>query len=126
MTISEKKRVLVVCPDERLGEIRCMILHSHGYDALCVNSPEVARRTWAPGAYQLILVDVQSDPDTALSLCDEFKSKDDTQLVALMSQHHIYIPPSACPDEVIPKAEGPRVFVQKVKELLEGAAEARS
>jgi DNA-binding response OmpR family regulator len=124
--VSEKKRVLVVCPDERLGDIRCMILHSHGYDALCVCTPADARQAWSPGAYQLILVDVQSDPDSALSLCNEFKSKDQTQLVALMSQHHIYIPPSACPDEVIPKAEGPRVFVQKVKELLEGAAEARS
>ena len=59
--MSEKKRVLLVCPDERLGEIRCMILHSHGYDAMCVYTPAEARQAWSPGAYQLIIVDVQSD-----------------------------------------------------------------
>jgi len=124
--MSEKKRVLLVCPDERLGEIRCMILRSHGYDAMCVCTPAEARQAWSPGAYQLIIVDVQSDPDRALALCEEFKIKDARQLVALMSHHHIYVPPSTCPDEVIPKSKGPRVFVQKVKELLEDAAESQS
>jgi DNA-binding response OmpR family regulator len=116
---NEKKRILLVCPDERLGEIRCMILHSHGYDAVCASNPSRARQMWAPGTYHLVIVDVQSDADSALELCDELKKKDDRQLVALMSQHHIYIPPSKCPDDVIPKSEGPRVFVEKVKELLE-------
>jgi DNA-binding NtrC family response regulator len=119
MATNEKKRILLVCPDERLGEIRCMILHSHGYDAVSVSNPARARQMWTPGAFHLVIVDVQTDPDGALALCDELKDKDEQQLVALMSQHHIYVPPSKCPDEVIPRSEGPRVFVEKVKGLLE-------
>jgi hypothetical protein len=41
-------------------------------------------------------------------------------MVALLSAHHVYVPPNNCPDEVIPKDEGPRRFVAAVKDLLEG------
>lgn len=117
-------RILLIDEDLELGKLRCMILASHGFDAVCIRSIEEARRTWHPQTYSLVLVNVQPDPDRALQLCDELKDRDPNQLVALMSAHHVYIPPSPCPDDVIDPGEGPRRFVSQIKQLLEPEATA--
>jgi hypothetical protein len=96
-----------------------MILVSHGFDAVCVPSMEEGRRVWNPDTYALVLVNVQPDADAALEFCEELKERDPQQLVAMMSAHHVYVPPSTCPDDVIDPGEGPRRFVAQIKQLLE-------
>jgi hypothetical protein len=103
-----------------------MILVSHGFDAACVRSIDEARRVWHPDTYALVMVNVQPDADSALEFCDELKQHDPQQLVALLSTHHIYVPPSPCPDDIIDPGEGPRRFVSQVKQLLEPESTAVS
>jgi len=118
---AERKKILIIDPDPRLAETRCMILQSHGYDASCVTTGEAILSSWRPRAYDLVLVDVQHSADLALNFCNELKERDSAQLVALMSDHHVWVPPHPCPDEVISRSEGPERFVQKVKRLFDRA-----
>lgn len=119
-----KHRILLVNDEPGLGETRCMILRSHGFAATCAGGLAQARSTWQPKTYDLVLVDVQQDPDQALGFCEELKEKDARQLVALISRHHVWVPPSPCPDDVIATDEGPRHFVQRIKGLLESDSKA--
>ncbi len=119
---SEKKKVLIVDPDPRLAETRCLILQSHGYDADCVTNAQAVLSSWVLRAYDLVLVDVQHNADLALKFCNELKERDAAQLVALISDHHVWVPPHPCPDEVISRSEGPARFVEKVKQLLHNNA----
>ncbi len=114
-----KKKVLIVDPDPRLAETRCLILQSHGYEAECVTNTQAVLSSWILRAYDLVLVDVQHDADLALKFCNELKERDAKQLVALMSDHHVWVPPHPCPDEVISRSEGPARFVKKVRDLLD-------
>ena len=119
MSPEKKKKVLIIDPDPRLGETRCLILQSHGYDADCISNTNTVLSSWIPKIYDLVLVDVQHNADLALAFCSELKGKDSGQLVALMSDHHVWVPPHPCPDEVINRSEGPQRFAEKVKSLLD-------
>jgi hypothetical protein len=116
---TKKKKVLIIDPDPRLAETRCLVLRSHGFSADCITDPRAVLASWIPRAYNLVLVDVQHNADYALKFCNELKEHDATQLVALMSDHHVWIPPHPCPDEVISRSDGPQRFVEKVKALLD-------
>ena len=122
MQNEKKKKILIIDPDPQLAITRCMILQSHGYYAFCISNPQDVLASWQPRTYDLVLVDVQRNADLALSFCNELKKKDIAQLVALMSDHHVWVPPHPCPDEVISRSEGPERFVQKVKNLLDQRA----
>jgi hypothetical protein len=119
MSSEKRKKVLIIDPDPRLAETRCLILQSHGYDADCISNTSAVLSSWIPKTYDLVLVDVQHNADLALAFCNELKEKDTAQLVALMSDHHVWVPPHPCPDEVISRSEGPQRFVEKVKRLLD-------
>jgi DNA-binding NtrC family response regulator len=114
-----RKRILVIDPDPYLGEIRKIVLQSHGFEAEWAKSGNDHLSNWAPRKYDLVVVEVQSDAEAALSFCNELKGKDSAQLVALMSNHHVWIPPHPCPDAVIARSEGPAQFVNRIKILLE-------
>jgi len=124
MADKSRKKILIIDPDARLAETRCLILQSHGYHAECITNSHAVLQSWIPRMYDLVLVDVQHNADHALSFCNELKEKDQRQLVALISDHHVWIPPHPCPDEVISRSEGPERFVQKVKDLLDDARSA--
>lgn len=128
MPLDRTKKVLVIDPDPQLAETRCLILRSHGFVANCITDPRAVLASWIPRAYDLVLVDVQHNPDHALKFCNELKEHDDAQLVALISDHHVWIPPHPCPDEVISRSEGPQRFVEKVKALLDeqGSSNAKA
>ncbi len=96
-----------------------MILVSHGFDTASARTIEEARHLWRPNTYALVLVNVQPDADAALEFCEELKERAPHQLVAMMSAHHVYVPPNTCPDDVIDPGEGPRRFVTQIKQLLE-------
>ena len=119
MPSTSRKKVLIVDPDPQLAETRCLILQSHGYEAKCISKSADVLASWLPRTYDLVLVDVQHNADLALDFCNELKQKDVAQLVALLSDHHVWVPPHPCPDEVISRSDGPERFVQKVKSLLD-------
>jgi hypothetical protein len=116
---SRPKKVLLIDRDARLGHVRCLVLQSQGYEATCVTDASTVLKSWTSKTYDLVLVDVQHNPDAALAFCSDLKKKDVAQLVALISDHHVWVPPHPCPDEVIPRSEGPAGFVEKVRNLLE-------
>lgn len=119
MPHDKKKKVLIIDPDPRLGQTRCLLLQSHGWEAHCISNTNAVLSSWIPKLYDLVLVDVQHNADLALAFCNELKGKDSAQLVALISDHHVWVPPHPCPDEVINRSEGPQRFVEKVKQLLD-------
>jgi len=116
---SRPKKVLLIDRDARLGHVRCLVLQSQGYEATCVTDASTVLNSWISKTYDLVLVDVQHNPDAALEFCSDLKEKDVAQLVALISDHHVWVPPHPCPDEVIPRSEGPAAFVEKVRNLLQ-------
>ena len=119
MSPDATKKILVVDRDARLGHVRCLVLQSQGYQAICVTDIAAALNSWVAKKFDLVLVDVQHNPDAALQFCNDLKERDVAQLVALMSDHHVWVPPHPCPDDVIPRSEGPAGFVEKVRNLLE-------
>ncbi|HZU44999.1 MAG TPA: response regulator [Terriglobales bacterium] len=126
MPENAKNRVLIIDPDPRLAETRCLMLRSHGVGAEYVADGNAVLNSWKPRAYDLVLVDVQHNADYALKFCSELKERDVAQLVALISDHHVWIPPHPCPDEVISRSEGPKRFVEKVIALLDEKASSNA
>jgi len=114
----EKKRVLLVDDEPQMLRLRTDILQRQGHDVDAARTLDEARAAWQPGKYSLIIVDLRKQPKQALAFCEELKREDPDQLVAFLTAPMIHVPRNACPDDVIPKEEGPQEFVERVQALL--------
>jgi CheY-like chemotaxis protein len=112
------KRVLLVDDNELIRRLRATILGNLGHDVTQAETLEEAKNAWAPGRFHLVIVDLKNHVDEAMEFCDDLKKKWPDQLVAFLTPPTTDIEPNSCPDEVIPKEEGPAQFVRQVKELL--------
>jgi len=113
-----KKRVLLVDDEPQILRLRADILQRQGHEVETACSLEQARAVWRRGTYSLIIVDLRQQPKEALVFCEELKREDPDQLVAFLTAPMIYVPRNACPDDVIPKEDGPQEFVERVQALL--------
>lgn len=113
-----KKRVLLVDDEPQMLRLRKEILQRQGHEVETARTLDEARAAWQPAKYSLIVVDLRRQPEEALAFCEELKRQYPDQLVAFLTAPMVYVPRSACPDDVIPKEEGPQEFVERVQALL--------
>ncbi|MFB3813732.1 MAG: hypothetical protein ACE14L_06430 [Terriglobales bacterium] len=104
--------ILVIDGDPRLGQTRCMLLQNSGYRTSYAANYAQARTLWAPQVFDLVLIDVEREPEVALEFCEELKAKDPRQLIALVAGHHVWVRPNPCPDDVIAPEHGPAYFFE--------------
>jgi DNA-binding NarL/FixJ family response regulator len=73
----------------------------------------------AQGKYDLVIVDVGHFADPGLDFCEEIKSKNPHQKLLIHAEDRVFPVKSDCPDEVVPKQEGPVTFVKAVQRVLQ-------
>ncbi len=112
------KRVLLVDDNELIRRLRATILGNLGHEVIEAASLEEARALWNPKRFHLIIVDLKQDAERALQFCEELKQRWPDQLVAFLTPHTTYVHPNSCPDEVIPKEDGPAQLVRQVQQML--------
>lgn len=116
-----KRKILLVDDDPLIQHLRAEILRKVGYAVEPANTLEEARKRWRPNTYSLIVVDFRRDVQRGMEFCEEIKQRFSRQLVAFLTPQTAYIPRNSCPDDVIPKEEGPEEFVQRVHALMAAA-----
>ena len=77
---------------------------------------------WArQGVCKLVIVDVGHFADPGLDFCEEVKSSNPHQKVLIHAEDRVFPVKSECPDDVIPKQDGPLTFVKAVERMLQVA-----
>ncbi|MGE0405779.1 MAG: hypothetical protein AB7O65_05720 [Candidatus Korobacteraceae bacterium] len=113
------QRILLVDDDAAIAYQRTLILGLHGFKVDVAGTIADAEDLRRRHSYDLILVELRDDVDTATIWCEEIKQQNPNQQFALLAPKYAYVP-SDCPDDVIHK-DGPAHFVERVKRLLESA-----
>lgn len=112
-----QKRIVLVQNDQYLIDTRKALLQQQGYKVQAVHTVESARATCRSLHCDLIIVDSEEDYAAALNLCEEIKAEQPDMSVAVITWNESALD-SECPDEVIPRAKGPQVFLDKVRLAL--------
>ncbi len=112
------KTILVVVDDSVLLRLRSMILQMHGFKVSGASSSEEAFDCCEREIFDLVLIDLSGGIEVSTDLCDAIKNTHPQQTVALLAPAYAYVG-SECPDEVIPKNEGPEKLVSEIRELLQ-------
>jgi len=112
------KKILLVDDEPTIRQLRLHILERQGHAVETAATLDEARAAWQPGKYSLIVVDLRRQVKEAMEFCEAIKQKHPDQLVAFLTGPMVYVPRNSCPDDVIPKEDGPEEFVQRVQELL--------
>jgi len=111
------KRIVLVQNDQYLIDTRKKLLEQQGYFVQAVHTVEGARSACRSLDCDLVIVDSEEDYDGALELCEEIRSEQPGIHIAVMTWTESALD-SDCPDEVIPRARGPQVFLNKVRIAL--------
>ena len=110
-----RKRILLIT---HLPELHYdSLLRQRGFEVVSAGNLSEGLTLWRPFEFNLILIVVGDDVEAPIAFCDEVKQLDANQKVAFVSGWHTYIPPAACPDDVIRREYDPARFIQKVTEL---------
>lgn len=97
------------------------LLRQGGFEVITVRTLAEGFAAWRPFEFSLVLIVVGDDIQAPTAFCDELKKLDPAQNVAFVTGWHTYVPPAACPDEVIRRDHNPSLFIQKVKELSQSS-----
>jgi CheY-like chemotaxis protein len=95
-----------------------LLLQFRGFDVTTAHSYAEAREELASAAYDLVLVQVEFDRESALAFCEQLKQQYPSLKIALLAHHTLYFPPNSCPDDVIVRQDGPSQFLQQVEQLV--------
>jgi DNA-binding response OmpR family regulator len=95
-----------------------MILQMHGFKVSGASSSEEAFECCERDIFDLVLIDLSTGIEASTDLCDAIKDTHPQQTVALLVPAYAHVG-SECPDEVIPKNEGPAKLVSEIRELLQ-------
>jgi DNA-binding NtrC family response regulator len=98
-----------------------LLLQFRGYETAVASSYQEAREMLAADRFDLIIVQIEFEREAALRFCDELKQSHPQLKIALLAHHTLYFPPSACPDDVIVRQDGPGQFLQQVEQLVAAA-----
>jgi len=119
------KTILLVVDDLVLLRSRSMILQMHGFKVSGASSAEEAFGRCRSAVYDLVIIDLSDGIEVSTDLCDQIKEQHSQQAVALLAPAYAYVG-SDCPDEVIPKNEGPAKLVNEIRELLQRVSDKAS
>jgi DNA-binding NtrC family response regulator len=114
----QAKTILVVVDDSVLLRLRSIILQMHGFKVSGAPSSEEAFECCKREIFDLVLIDLSTGIEASTDLCDAIKDRHPQQTVALLVPAYAYVG-SECPDEVIPKNEGPAKLVSEIRDLLQ-------
>ena len=95
-----------------------LLLQFRGYETTLAKSREEVRELLAEATYDLVIVQVEFDRQSALEFCEELKQTYPIVKVALLAHHTLYFPPNACPDGIIARQDGPAQFLKQVEQLV--------
>jgi DNA-binding NtrC family response regulator len=113
--------ILLVDGDSTVQQLRALMLRMQGYRVDVAGGLDDARIKMAERKYKLVIVDVGHFADPGLEFCEEIKSKDPHQKLLIHAEDRVFPVKSECPDDVIPKQDGPMTFVKAVERLLQVA-----
>lgn len=113
--------ILLVNGDPTVQQLRALMLRMQGYRVDTAGSLEDARLKMAERRYRLVIVDVGHFADDGLDFCEEIKNRDPHQKFLIHAEDRVFPVKSDCPDDVVPKQEGPLTFVKAVERLLQVA-----
>lgn len=114
----QAKIILIVVDDNVLLRLRSMILQMHGFKVSGASSSEEAFECCERDIFDLVLIDLNTGIEASTDLCEAIKDRHPQQTVALLAPAYAYVG-SECPDEVIPKNEGPAKLVSEIRDLLQ-------
>lgn len=114
----QAKIILIVVDDNVLLRLRSMILQMHGFKVSGASSSEEAFECCERDIFDLVLIDLSTGIEASTDLCEAIKDRHPQQTVALLAPAYAYVG-SECPDEVIPKNEGPAKLVSEIRDLLQ-------
>ena len=113
--------ILLVNGDPTVQQLRALMLRMQGYRVDTAASLDDARGKMAGRTYRLVIVDVGHFADDGLDFCEEIKSRDPHQKFLIHAEDRVFPVKNDCPDDVVPKQEGPLTFVKAVERLLQVA-----
>ena len=114
-----RQRIFHVSSRENIKGLRDEILRMHGFEVQSTLYSSRALDEVAEKAYDLVLIDVESDVrvQSAQDLCDEIKKVVPRQHVAFVCNYRVAIE-SDCPDEIIRAEFNPEALVRGVQQAL--------
>lgn len=119
MAVTLRRTVLHICTDPLLRDTIRDIIAKEGFAVETAASLKLGRSLAKQKTYDLLIVNVHGDVKSILEFCEEVKALNPSQMVAFLAGRWTYIPNhSTCPDDVIPKDEGPEGLVRKLHEIL--------
>jgi DNA-binding NtrC family response regulator len=113
--------ILLVDGDVTVQQLRALMLRMQGYRVDVASTLEHARARMAERSYKLVIVDVGHFADPGLDFCEEIKSKNPHQKLLIHAEDAVFPVKSECPDDVVPRQDGPMTFVKAVERLLQVA-----
>jgi DNA-binding NtrC family response regulator len=113
--------ILLVDGDPTVQQLRALILRMKGYRVDVASTLDDARTRMSERRYKLVIVDVGHFADPGLEFCEELKSKNPHQKLLIHAEDAVLPVKSECPDDVVPRQDGPMTFVNAVERLLQVA-----
>jgi response regulator RpfG family c-di-GMP phosphodiesterase len=113
--------ILLVNGDSTVLQLRALMLRMQSYRVDIASSLDDARMKMAERIYDLVIVDVGHFADPGLDFCEEIKSKDPHQKFLIHAEDKVFPVKNDCPDDVVPKQDGPLTFVKAVQRVLQVA-----
>jgi DNA-binding response OmpR family regulator len=113
--------ILLVDGEATVQHLRALMLRMKGHHVDTVASLADARAKMSERSYELVIVDVGHHADHGVEFCEEIKKKDPQQKVLIHAEDRVFPLKSDCPDDVVPKQEGPLTFVSAVERILQVA-----
>lgn len=113
--------ILLVDGDTTVQQLRALILRLQGYRVDIAASLDDARAKMAEREYKLVIVDVGHFADPGLEFCEEIKADNPHQKVLIHAEDRVFPVKNECPDDVVPKQDGPLTFVKAVERMLQVA-----
>jgi DNA-binding NtrC family response regulator len=113
--------ILLVNGDSTLQHLRALMLRMKGYHVDAAASLDDARAKLSERSYKLVIVDVGHYAEPGIEFCEEIKRKNSHQKLLLQAEDGVFPLKNECPDDVIPRQEGPMTFVRAVEQVLQAA-----
>jgi DNA-binding response OmpR family regulator len=83
-------KILIVDDEPDLTQVSTLALEYHGFKVDSFNDPEEALSKYAPGLYDLIIVDVKMPKMSGFELYEELKKKDNDAKICFLTASELY------------------------------------